>query len=238
MRYAALVTSAINTKFGVYSSQQRLEQTLNTIASIRQRIPGCKVFVLEMAGIALAEQQQQTLTSAADHLIDFTGDKSVVDLYNSTDNWDVVKNVTEVMCFSKALGALASSQVVPTIDRFFKISGRYQLNDSFDINYYQEYKVKPCIVVGQSRSSQFPLAVTQVERQYMSRLWSWPAELTGSIIEVYNNSLNYMYQRLAAGGYADIEHCLYKFLDAQQVIEKDIVGITGNIAPNGVPVND
>jgi hypothetical protein len=72
----------------------------------------------------------------------------------------------------------------------------------------------------------------------MSRLWSWPADLTEEVIEAYKNSLQYMYQRLNARGYVDIEHCLYKFLDKEKVIEKDIVGISGNIAPNGAAIND
>ena len=51
-KYAVIVTSAINTKFGVYSSDQRLAQTLDTIASIRTRIPGCTIFLLEISGVS------------------------------------------------------------------------------------------------------------------------------------------------------------------------------------------
>jgi hypothetical protein len=47
-----------------------------------------------------------------------------------------------------------------------------------------------------------------------------------------------MYQRLANNGYADIEHCLYKFLDPAKIINKEPLGIVGNIAPNGVPIKD
>jgi hypothetical protein len=238
MKYGVLVTSAINTKFGIYSTEQRIEQTLQTIDSVRQRIPKCRLFLLEMAGVALTEDQRQLLTSKVDHLIDFTSDTNVVNLYNSTDNWDVVKNVTEVMCFKSALKTIIDSTAFDDIDRFFKISGRYTLTDQFDIEYYNQYKVKHCVVVGASRSSQFPYDLTEVDRQYMSRLWSWPADLTEEVIEAYKNSLQYMYQRLNARGYVDIEHCLYKFLDKEKVIEKDIVGISGNIAPNGAAIND
>ena len=47
-----------------------------------------------------------------------------------------------------------------------------------------------------------------------------------------------MYERLADGGYVDIEHCLYKFLDSEKIIELNAIGVTGNIAPNGHPVQD
>ena len=183
-------------------------------------------------------EQRDLLANASDHLIDFTTDTNVVGLFNSTDNWDVVKNVTEVMCFRNALRTLLNTGVASTVDRFFKISGRYLLTNNFDIDYYKDYKVKSCIVVAQRKNSQFPYHLTQVEQQFMSRLWSWPASLTEEIVDVYTNSLNYMYERLNARGYVDIEHCLFKFLDHNKIIEKNPVGIQGNIAPNGVAIND
>lgn len=236
--FGVMLTSAINTKFGVYNSQQRLDQTIESIRSVRSHMPGAKLFLLEMAGIPLTDEQKNKLTAEVDHLIDFTSDQSVVELYNSTDNWDVVKNVTEVMCFRKALETLSESGNFNGLERIFKFSGRYLLNDDFDINFYHEYKNKSCIVVSKSRTSQFPFAVTGVELQYMSRLWSWPAALNKEIIEAYGNSLNYMFERLTNGGYADIEHCLYKFLDQEKIIEKEPIGVTGNISPNGLLVKD
>lgn len=237
-KYGVVITSSINTKFGVYTPEQRLEQTLRSIGLAREKIPNCKIFLVETAGVALEEYQKEILTSNVDHLIDFTSDSSVVDLYNSTDNWDVVKNVTEVLCFPKALKTIMESSSAQGIERLFKISGRYLLNDNFDINYYEDYKVSPFIVVAQSKTSQFPFSVTEIEKQYMCRLWSWPTTLNSEIIEVYINSLNYMFHRLSQGGYADIEHCLYKFLDHQKIIEKGTIGVSGTIAPNGAPINE
>lgn len=239
IRTVFMITSAINTKFGVYSAQQRLEQTLATIAGVRQHVPDAKIFLLEMAGIPLTAEHATTLSAQVDSLIDFTGDPDVVGLYNSTDNWDVVKNVTEVMCFSKALKRLYRDVIkFENTDRVFKLSGRYQLNKEFDIGWYDNYQRQHLIIMGVSRSSQFPYATTLVERQYMSRLWSWPTKLTDEVIDVYDRGLVYMGERLEQGGYVDIEHMLYKFLDPTKLIEKQIVGLEGNIAPNGAAVRD
>ena len=237
-RYAFIVTSAINTKFGVYSSEQRLAQTLDTIKSIKDRVSDPLIIVLEVAGVPLTEYQRAALTDNCNHLIDFTADPNVVGLYAS-DNWDVVKNVTEVLCFGNALRMLnADVGMFKGVDRIFKVSGRYVLTDDFDITYYDAYNIKPFVVIGPDQESQFPYQVTQVKRQYMARLWSWPTSLTDEVIGVYTNSLNYMYERLAAGGYADIEHVLYKFLDPEKLIQKPILGVKGNIAPNGVPISN
>jgi hypothetical protein len=237
-KFGVMLTSAINTKFGIYDSQQRLDQTIESIRSVRLHIPDAKIFLIEMAGIPLTEDQRTKLLAVADHLIDFTSDPSVTELFNSTDNWDIVKNVTEVMCFRNALEKLDNSGVIADLDRIFKFSGRYLLNEHFDIGFYEEYKNKNCIVISKARNSQFSFETTGVELQYMSRLWSWPTAINKEITTSYENSLNYMFERMTRGGYADIEHCLYKFLDRNKIIEKDPIGVTGNISPNGTLVKD
>ena len=239
MKSAVLITSAINTKFGVYSSDQRFEQTLNTISSVRSKIPDCKIFLLEMAAIPLSTDQRNSLSDVVDHVVEFCDDQNVIGLFNSTDNWDVVKNVTEVMCFSNALKTLSQmTEHFTDVQRIFKLSGRYVLTEQFDIQFYEKYKNQSMMVLGASRASQFNIATTNVERQYMSRLWSWPVQLTDEVIDAYDSSLNYMYDRLADGGYVDIEHCLYKFLDSEKIIDLQSIGVAGNIAPNGHPVQD
>ena len=47
-----------------------------------------------------------------------------------------------------------------------------------------------------------------------------------------------MAQRVAVGGYADIEHVLYKFLPAELVTEIPELGVEGSIAPNGAAIRN
>ena len=238
-KYTFLITSAINTKFGVFDAETRLNQTVSTIQSIKQRVPDADLFLLEMSAIALTQDQSNTLEPLVKSIVNFNSDPSVVGLYNSTDNWDIVKNVTEVMCFGKALKNLHRSlNQFSNTQRIFKISGRYGLNNNFDIGYYDQYNIQNHIVISNQKNSQFDYNLTLISHQFMSRLWSWPVSLMEEIITVYDNSLAYMGERISAGGYADIEHCLYKFLDKEKVIQKVPLGIFGNIGPNGMPVQE
>lgn len=238
-KYTFLITSAINTKFGVFATETRLNQTVSTIQSIKDRVPDADLFLLEMSAIPLSESQSNTLEPLVKSIVNFNSDPSVIGIYNSTDNWDVVKNVTEVMCFGKALKNLHRSlDQFSNTQRIFKISGRYCLNDNFDITYYDQYSVQNHIVISNQRNSQFDYNLTLISNQFMSRLWSWPVNLMEEIISVYDNSLVYMGDRISSGGYADIEHCLYKFLDKNKIIQKTPLGIFGNIGPNGVPIQE
>lgn len=237
-RYAFLVTSAINTKFGIYTSDQRLSQTVDTIRSIRERVSNPLIIIMELAGQSLTDQQKQVLTDNCDHLLDFTDDPGVQSLYTS-ENWDVVKNVTEVMCFGRVLKMLHREiNLFADIDRIFKVSGRYVLTDQFNIDFYEQYSTKPFIVIGPTHTSQFPKEVTQCEGQYMARLWSWPTMLNDEIVKVFDDSLDFMCQRINQGGYADIEHVLHRFLDPKKLLQIPKLGVKGNIAPNGVYIEN
>lgn len=235
MKHCFVVTSAVNSKFGVYKPTERLVQTLQTVASIRQRVPGAKIILMECAGVPLTPEQEAALDSAVDIFVDFTQDEDVQAIYQS-DNWDVVKNTTEIMCFARVLEMCYADGDFDGIDRIHKMSGRYLLNDDFDLGVYEQYSDK--IIVGPKNRSQFPFEVTGIELQYMARLWSWPIALVEDVIQVYNDSLVYISERISQGGYADIEHVLYKFLPPQHVQEIPLLGVEGTIAPNGVAIKN
>lgn len=230
IKHAFIVTSAINSKFGVYNSTDRLKQTLATINSLRTRVPGCQIILMECTGVPLNQAQTDALDVASDIMFDFTDDPDVQAIYQS-DNWDVVKNTTEIMCFARVLQQCWDDGDFSDVDRIHKMSGRYLLNDDFNLELYEQKKDR--ILIGPKHSSQFPFKLTGIDLQYMARLWSWPAVNTPTVIDVYNQSLAYIGERVAVGGYADIEHVLYKFLPTELVTEVPLLGVEGFIAPNG-----
>ena len=241
MKFLFLITSAVQTKFGVYSAAQRLEQTLATIASVRAAVPAdqLKIVVIETSGEEPAQSALDTLTGAVDHVIRFTADPWVADLYNRTDNWDVVKNATEIVTFGTAIGQLIEQNQLADVDRVFKLSGRYWLDENFDIKQYVDPAIADKIVVKQAMRSQFdPVTTGGVTHQYMSRLWSFPGSCAGQIVETYEQMIQAMATRVKSGGYIDIEHLLYQYLDHSMLVEMPIVGVSGKLGPNGNTVHD
>jgi hypothetical protein len=232
------MTSAVNSKFGVYSPAARLQQTLTTITSIKSYIPDAKIIVMECTGTPLTDSQSDLLEERSDLLIDFSDDAEVQAIYNSTDNWDIVKNSTEILCFGKTLRLCLEDGDFDGCDRIHKMSGRYVLNSQFapTMPLYEQHADR--IIIGEKYKSQFPPGVTGIDLQYMARLWSWPVDITERIIKVYEDSLWYMADRVKQGGYADIEHVLYKFLPADLVTEIPVLGVEGSIAPNGQPIQN
>jgi len=238
MKHCFIVTSAINSRFGVYSPEERLSQTINTVSSIRNFVPGAKIVIMEVTGVPLTELQSELLANASDVFLDFTDEPDVQALYTSTDNWDVVKNGTEIMCFGRALKLLSEDGEFEGIDRVHKMSGRYTLNASFDLALYEQDAVKDKVVIGQKFKSQFPVELTDQPWQYMARLWSWPSALLSEVIGVYDSSWEDFTSRVTTGRYTDIEHVLAKFLNPAHVHEVEQIGVEGAIAPNGAAIRN
>jgi hypothetical protein len=237
VKHAFVVTSAVNSKFGVFNPAERLEQTIDTITSIRSKVPTAKIFIMECCGTPLTDDQRLALAKSCDTLIDFSTNADVQDMYDN-DNWDVVKNGTEIMCFSRALTMLKESGQFEGVDRIHKMSGRYILNDMFDPETYEQIDISDKFIIGPKYKSQFPIEVTTVPLQYMARLWSWPITRLDETIQIYQDSFVFFAQRVAAGGYVDIEHVLYKFLPQEHVHEIQNLGVEGCIAPNGTAIKN
>jgi hypothetical protein len=71
----------------------------------------------------------------------------------------------------------------------------------------------------------------------MSRIWSFDSNLLPYIQDLYGRILELMSFR-QQNGYIDIEHSLYALLDKNLVVETPLIGVEGNIAPNGMGVSD
>lgn len=243
MKPMVLISSAVETRFGVYKPQERFAMTVETIKNVRDAIPNAVIGVVETSGNGLNVQYKEQFEELCDYFFDWSDDIDVRNIYNAPaweKNWDVVKNLTEIVVFPTVLHTITENNILQDegIDRVFKVSGRYLLNDNFDLSVYERPDVKDKVVVGKRRPSQFSYEVTLLREQYMSRLFSWPVHLHKDMTEWYANGRNYMMGRIRAGGYVDIEHCLFYALPQEHVYELDTLGIYGNIAPTGQTVTD
>lgn len=225
-----LVSSAIHVKHGVYSTQDRIRQTVQTLDSIHKHAPGAHIFLLDGGYQSPSEQELERIKELSDSFICFANSESLQKVQDSTSQ-DIVKNMSELIMYGAFLQN--SHEQISEYDRIFKMSGRYRLNEMFN----QDDHDGELPVVSKRRPSQFREEITGGAKwQYMSRLWSWQGSQTKRIAEVYLDMLNDMSARVKEGGYIDIEHLLCKHLD--RVKEVPIIGVEGNIAPNGIRVSD
>src|SRR5271157_4321870 len=127
MKTLFLCTSAIHTHFGKFSTDERMEQTIATLESIKTKVPDAKIIVIECSGEqSITVEESERLKPYVEGVLNFYHDQQVQDIYTSiTENWDIVKNMTEMVVFGKALDFIIHQQphLLNDIDRVFKISG-------------------------------------------------------------------------------------------------------------------
>ena len=238
-----LVTSAIHTKHGKFTAEERLTQTVETLRSIKDRLPYAKILLFD-SGVAapLSAEEKAQLTPFTTELFEFGTDEQVKGIYASTDNWDVVKNFTELVVFTKMLNILVQNpDMLKGIDRVFKLSGRYLLTDDFLKNepLYKHPGAADKYIFANRRNSQFaPQLTNGLQQQLMSRLWSWPASKTSLVLARYQVMTEDFIGSLNAKQYRDLEHLLLRYFSGPNLVEVGMIGVEGMLGPNGQVVKD
>ena len=230
-----LVSSAIHAKHGIYDAKTRLDQTIKTCKSIRNKCDA-EIILLDGGHEHITEQEQEILSKYIDKFYSFVDEDNIKQI-QQVPNHDIVKNMIEIIMFGSFFDRINAEGWQNNYKRIFKMSGRYTLNDSFD--YDKHMKATDKIVIRGPFTSQFAPNITgDVTLQYMSRLWSFDTTLLSYVKSAYFDMLKHMVERLNAGGYIDIEHLLYDHLDAKLIENIGTLGVQGNIAPNGMGVSD
>lgn len=235
MKHCFMVSSAINTTIGEFSNEERLEQTLDTIRSIRSKIPDADIIIVECSAFTITPEQRELLDKNCNLLVTYDNDPHVQEMYEKNialGNWDIVKSYTELYCFLGVFNLCFERGYFNDIDRVHKISGRYILNDEFDAKGYELPEFSGRIVISKRYYSQFkPELVDNIPYCYMTRLWSWPAIITRQIYQSYHNSLMFLRQIGKTGKTKlDIEHLLYRFLPSDLVVSVEELGVEGSIS--------
>jgi hypothetical protein len=105
-----------------YSPEERLNQVINTILSVKEKIPNSIIVLLEGSNISTHELSK--VYTLVDKIILFDSDDSKKYLYNYNKSYG---EVYKLLHFAQKIEKLS-------FNKFIKISGRYQLNSNFNID--------------------------------------------------------------------------------------------------------
>jgi hypothetical protein len=232
-KYGVLITSAANAKFSKYTPAERLEQTLKTVESVKQYVPNAVICMTDCSIPGIDDETQKLLADKVDNFINLSKDPTVNWITNNITHQDTVKNLTELVVVSKFFNLANKEKWFNDCDRIFKVSGRYWLNEKFDIARYEQEDAKGKYVVSKKMMSQFSFDYVGQSLQYMLRVYSFDTALLDDFIVRLNVMTNHMQEKVNAGGYIDIEHLFCKFLPKDLTLEIARTGVAGYVAPNG-----
>jgi hypothetical protein len=222
-----IITSAIYTSYGKCSTEERIEQTRETIKSIETYAPDSSMVIIDCG----EKSENKNLFDC--EVIDYTTNEEIqyhlqeylkknIDLEPDI----IIKSMLEIMMFSDYLKNIKSSY-----DRIFKISGRYKLNSKFDYQKHLDAKNKVVILPPYNSQNLYNFDVKASMFQYMTRCWSFDGSLLLNIIETYDKMKKDIIYASTTKKQADIEHLLYQHLNKKLVQNIHRMGIEGYWAP-------
>lgn len=116
-------------KRSCYTQQERMTQTMNTIKSIRKYIPDSHIVLLDNSILNLLEKN--ILDNIVDTFINITNNDSL-NYYTNVFQYKAFGEMSQQLQFLE----LFLKTDYTKIRNFFKITGRYEINETFDYNQY------------------------------------------------------------------------------------------------------
>ena len=245
MKNIVLLTSAVYTNYGIYNPVERIQQTLDTAKSAKKYIPDAVVILVDNSKVDVQNDTSaefEELIDLVDYYIDNSDDADIQYFHNNIANYDIGKNAMEALGMMKALTFIANDDTlkneIKDADRIFKLSGRYQVTDKFDIAKFSNDNTRDKYVFKKSQPSWINPADTGVNTLLQTRLWSFTPNLLLETMQLYKDIIETMVGLFNQGKYIDNEHAMSKFIPKDKLVELDVVGLQGNIAPNGMMIID
>jgi len=245
MKNIVLLTSAVYTNYGIYKSAERIQQTLDTAKSAKKYIPGAVIILVDNSKTDVQNDTSaefEELIDLVDYYIDNSDDEDIKYFHNNVANYDIGKNAMEAIGLMKALTYIAGDEdmkkEIADADRVFKLSGRYQVTDKFDIAKFSNDDTKDKFVFKRAQPSWINPQDTGVNTLLQTRLWSFTSGLLEETMDIYKKIIENMIRLFNENKYIDNEHSMSKYIPKDRLIELDRVGLVGNIAPNGMMIID
>jgi hypothetical protein len=245
MKNIVLLTSAVYTNYGIYQPAERIKQTLETAKSAKKYIPGAVIILVDNSKVDVQNDNSDEfneLIDLVDYYIDNSDDADIQYFHNNVQNYDIGKNAMEAMGLMKALTYINGDEdmkaVIADADRIFKLSGRYQVTDKFDITKFSNENTQDKYVFKKAQPSWINPQDTGVTTLLQTRLWSFTPSLFPATIDLYKNIIETMVSLFNQNKYIDNEHAMSKFIPKDRLVELETVGLQGNIAPNGMMIID
>lgn len=243
-KFLFIVTSAIIPfkQGSINTKEERYLQTLKTIESIREKVPNSHILMVETSEYKLSEDHRKVFLELTDDFVELYQDETLKKIYSNVHEnpktFDFAKSLLESVGIIGAFTYVGQKDLLKDFTRIFKISGRYYLNDDFNIiDYYSRCLIGNYVfsVVKFDPENKFEYFkdMMGIDGQLVTGLWSFCPSLMQEIFQIYTHCLAYIDWIIGIGNCIDIERCLYKFMDMKKIVNMRRLGVTQLHGPTG-----
>jgi hypothetical protein len=247
MKFLFLIGSALKhfqqEKFSAYDEEQRFNQTLKTIESVRNKVPNSYIVLFECSAYSIDEKYKEILRKECDLFLEFYDEQTLKQLYeNISARPELItygKSLLETRGLLNTLYEIEKNNLFSDSQRVFKLTGRYLLNDDFDIKDYEskllenKYVIKKYDYLTQEENNLNEKSLENVyaylygaKGMMVTGLWSFDRILFNETVQALEKSFFYMEKMIQFTAGTDIEHSLYRFIDKKKIIDTYNLGLT------------
>ena len=220
-----IVTSALNPNMGVLSREDRLTQTIEGLASLRQKCPDAIVILADGS----PEPVEQDKIKQFEHLVNFvaafSGDKDISQ-FASVGRKSEAENVLMLKVMMLLKQAPELKRLIHSVRRIYKFSARTTLHDDFDVSEHDHFgkyvfkKRMPTWLAGEAAEIFTDLLIT--------RLFSFCPSLIDDYSIVCRRNIGVIRD---AG--VDTEHAHFFNIESEKLVELDQIHCQGVMASTG-----
>jgi hypothetical protein len=248
MKFLFLVGSALKhfheDKFSAYDEEQRFNQTLETIECIRKKVPESYVVLFECSSKSIDEKQKDVLKEKTDLFLEFCDEPVIKLLYENIEKRPELitygKSLLETRGLLNALYTIKKHNLFSDSQRVFKLTGRYLLNDDFDIqDYHSKFLEGKYVIKGYDYLPEELEDFNEEEKlenvyaylygakgMMITGLWSFDRLLFNEAVESLEKAFRYMERMIQYTAGTDVEHSLYRFLNKKNIVNISNLGLT------------
>lgn len=224
-RQLFIVTSAFNPNMGVLNRQERFEQTIEGLVSLRKKCPDAIVILADGSPEPVEREKYDSMSQLVDLIADFSGDKDIAQ-FAAIGRKSEAENVLmlKMMIFLKTSPELM--QIMHSVSRVYKFSARTILHDEFDVSehdHFGKYVFKkriPTWLAGEAAETFSDLLIT--------RLFSFCSSLIDDYSIVCRRNIGVIQD---AG--VDTEHAHFFNIYPDRLVELDKIHCQGVMASTG-----
>lgn len=224
MKTLFYISSALSPSYGHFTFEERYSQTLQTIDSIRRKVPDSKILLADVSVKKFPDEKKEEIKKLVDYYIDLSEHSELMKLSVSQ-----LKSHSETLMSMIVFKWIIDNLNDSECDRIFKITGRIILDDLFDIDEYVNLYGK--YVFKKSVSTWMKVPYNNIDRLYDTRLYSLCSSLKNTHLQVLQNLWNDL-------RYVDLEHAIYGSIPKELVVEFERVHCKGRLASSGEWVVD
>lgn len=213
-----IVTSALKTKTGAFSEEQRFAQTISTLISLREKLPDAVVAFSDVSLSPVSESEKEEIQKFVNYYIDLSDEPNIK--YCAVNG---LKSHGENCLMYTTLQVLKNNNLLKDVKRIFKFSARSILEDDFDISKYDNMFGKFVF------KKRIPSWHNKESHLLITRMFSF----CPSLLDTYFQIIQFNLKDLSTSMVPDTEHAHFLNIPEQYLVEFDKLNFWGWLAGNG-----